>query len=68
MMTAYPRTVTEDSLSLMRSLGVRRLPVVDRDGLLAGIVSLDDVLSWIAEELRTVHGVLQKESPSGMLV
>ena len=73
VMTAYPRTVSEDtpiedSLSLMRVLGVRRLPVVDCDGRLAGIVSLDDILSLIVEELRNVHGVLQKEMPRGMLV
>jgi CBS domain-containing protein len=57
----------EDSLAVMRSLGVRRLPVVDREGRLVGIASLDDVLSLLAEEMRTVHDMLQKEMPSGAL-
>jgi CBS domain-containing protein len=33
----------------MRENGVRRLPVVDVDGKLAGILTLDDVLSLLAE-------------------
>ena len=73
VMTAHPRTVSErapieDALALMRSLGVRRLPVVDAGARLVGIVSLDDVLALLAEELRTVHGVIQQEAPSGALV
>ncbi len=73
VMTAHPRTVSEetpieDALSTMRSLAVRRLPVVNADGELQGIVSLDDVLALLAEEFRTIHGVLEKESPSGALV
>jgi CBS domain-containing protein len=72
VMTAHPRAVSddstiEDSLAVMRSLGVRRLPVVDREGRLVGIASLDDVLSLLAEEMRTVHDMLQKEMPSGAL-
>lgn len=72
VMTAHPRTVSEgtpieDALSVMRALGVRRLLVVGRDDELVGIVSLDDVLSLMIEEFRSMHGILQKTAPSGAL-
>lgn len=68
VMTLRPRIVSEDTpieqaLSLMRGLGVRRVPVVDDEGRLAGLVTLDDVLSLVAEELTVVGQVLSKQTP-----
>lgn len=68
VMTRSPRTVSEETpieqtLSLMRGFGIRRVPVVDRDGRLAGLVTLDDVLSLLAEELTTVGEVLTRQAP-----
>jgi CBS domain-containing protein len=40
-----------DAVSAMRSKGVRRLPVVDREGALVGIIAADDVLSLLAEDM-----------------
>jgi CBS domain-containing protein len=42
--TCAPDDRAEDALSVMRKHRVRRLPVVDSDGLLVGIVSLADFL------------------------
>ncbi len=39
-----------EALRYMRGKGVRRMPVVDRDGGLVGILTLDDLLSRLAEE------------------
>lgn len=36
----------------MRREGVRRLPVVDTHGRLIGLVSRDDLLELVADELR----------------
>ncbi len=44
----------EKALREMRRVGVRRLPVVDQQGMLVGIVSRDDVLAFVAGELRGV--------------
>jgi CBS domain-containing protein len=48
-----------DALHRMRQHGVRRMPVVSERGILQGIVTADDVLAIIAEELNdlvsTVH-------------
>lgn len=49
---------TLDTLKLMRARGVRRLPVVTEKGDLAGIVTIDDLLEIVAEELEdVVHAI-----------
>jgi CBS domain-containing protein len=68
ILTAHPRSVSEetpieDAVALMRTLGVRRLPVVDGRGRLAGIVSLDDVLELLTEELADVGKTLGASRP-----
>jgi CBS domain-containing protein len=41
----------DDVVALMREAGVRRLPIVDAAGVLAGMVSLDDVSVLLSAEL-----------------
>jgi CBS domain-containing protein len=40
-----------DAIRKMRLHGVRRMPVVNTQGVLTGIVSLDDLLPLVAQEL-----------------
>lgn len=40
---------------------VRRLPVVDQQGLLYGIVALDDLLQLIVSELRALSEITQRQ-------
>ena len=61
--TAFEEKPIEDALALMRLEAVRRLVVVRRDGTLVGILSLDDVLTLLAEEFRDVGRLLRKEAP-----
>ena len=42
------------ALKVMRDRGVRRLPVVDNDGTLYGIIALDDLLEAAAGSLQDV--------------
>ena len=41
-----------DVLRLMREKGVRRVPVVTKSGALAGLVTIDDLLELVADELH----------------
>jgi len=66
VMSAELVTVAEDAsvidlLRTMRAKGLRRLPVVDAKGLLAGLVTLDDLLGIIAEELRATVATIEAE-------
>jgi CBS domain-containing protein len=45
------------TIQLMRAHGVRRIPVVDAEGGLAGIMSVDDMLDILAEELTELAKV-----------
>lgn len=45
----------------MREAGVRRVPVVDHSGALAGVLSIDDVLERIAEQLINIAGSIRNE-------
>ncbi len=64
--TVFDHASIEDALSLMRAKGVRRLPVVLSDGRVAGIISLDDILSFIADEFAEVRRFLDKTSPRSL--
>jgi CBS domain-containing protein len=45
----------------MREQGVRRVPVVDEEGELEGIVSLDDLLVLLAEQLGSLAETVRQE-------
>lgn len=50
-----------ESIRYMRENGVRRMPVVDGSGGLAGIVSMDDLLELLSEELMLLSRLTQFE-------
>jgi CBS domain-containing protein len=67
VMTADPVTVPLDAgllevTRLLRHRGVRRLPVVEDDGTLAGILTLDDVMQVLVQELDNLGRVIELES------
>jgi CBS domain-containing protein len=43
-----------DGVELMRANGLRRLVVVDEDGRLAGIATMEDLLELLANELSAL--------------
>jgi CBS domain-containing protein len=54
----------DEALYFMRKRGVRRLPIVNGDGRLAGIVALDDLLVLLSAELdMAAHTVRDNAGP-----
>ena len=68
VMTPMPTTILRDTsieaaLASMRMGHMRRLPVVDGMGTLVGLVTLDDILRFLAEELKMIEELLEEEAP-----
>jgi CBS domain-containing protein len=68
VMTPNPRVIPEDApiasaVSLMTYGSIRRLPVVDGNGRVIGLVSLDAVLAHLAEEFATIGKLLESQLP-----
>jgi len=61
LLTARESDGLYETLQRMRSKGVRRVPVVDSGGALAGIVSADDLLDLLAGELTALACLLSRE-------
>ncbi|SFD56255.1 CBS domain-containing protein [Massilia yuzhufengensis] len=59
LLTARETDDVYETIERMRLRGIRRVPVVDAAGSLAGIVSADDLLEFLAEEM----GELSRISP-----
>lgn len=61
LVTAREQDNMLDALQVMRRRGIRRMPVVTESGSLAGIVTIDDLLEIVAEELDDVVKAIASE-------
>lgn len=61
VVTALEDDSVTDLLRTMRRKGLRRLPVVTPAGALVGLVTLDDLLSLMAEQLRDMALAIEAE-------
>jgi CBS domain-containing protein len=50
-----------DAIQRMRNKGVRRMPIVDEEGALVGIVSIDDIIEILAEEMTELSRLISRE-------
>ena len=50
-----------ETIEIMRFKGVRRMPVVNAEGRLVGIVTIDDLLAVLAEELTDIARIVSRE-------
>ncbi len=51
----------DDAVLLLRRHGIRRLPIVDAKGELAGVVTADDMLQLLAHDLSDLAAVVRNE-------
>jgi CBS domain-containing protein len=61
IMTARDDESIWDTLQKMRIKGVRRMPVVNQRGGLVGIVTLDDLLELLTDELAGLAKTISRE-------
>ena len=50
-----------ETIGIMRFKGVRRVPIVDAENRLIGIVTIDDLLEVLAEELTDIARIVSRE-------
>jgi CBS domain-containing protein len=50
-----------ETIEIMRVKGVRRMPIVNADNRLIGIVTIDDLLEVLAEELTDIARIVSRE-------
>ncbi|ELY35528.1 CBS domain-containing protein [Natronorubrum tibetense] len=68
VMSEDPATIqeNEEAMEISRAIeehNVRRFPIVDKNGSLTGIVTLDDLVATIGEQLDNVADTIEAQSP-----
>lgn len=61
LVTATEDTEVETVIERMRAHAVRRVPIVDGSGGLQGIISVDDVLGWLRDQLDTATKLVERQ-------
>jgi CBS domain-containing protein len=61
LVTVKESTGIFEAIQYMRSKAVRRLPIVDESGALLGILSLDDLLELLSEELLGIAKLVKHQ-------
>jgi CBS domain-containing protein len=51
----------DETIKIMRQKGIRRMPVVNEIGVLVGIVTLDDLIDLIAEQLKDLAELVGRQ-------
>jgi CBS domain-containing protein len=59
--TAKESALLYSAIALMRDKGIRRLPVVDADNALVGVLTADDVTEFLAEELTEIARIVPRQ-------
>lgn len=63
LVTATTDDSVFDAIQRISEATIRRLPIVDDDGRLEGIVTLDDILVLLGDELKNATDVIESQSP-----
>lgn len=52
-----------EAIQVMKSAGVRRMPIVDASGRLVALLTIDDLVRLLARELSDIARIIGKEGP-----
>ncbi len=62
LVTAQTDMGLKELVDVMRDHAIRRVPIVDDEGSLAGVISMDDILGLLAEEFHSLAQIPQQQS------
>lgn len=60
--TATEHDDIETVLATLRRHGIRRIPIVDHEGALQGILTFDDVVAWIGEQVERATAIVEYQA------
>ena len=60
LVTAHEDELLFDTLEKMKYVGIRRMVVVDDDGFLVGLLSMDDIIDFLSDEMETISGLFSR--------
>jgi len=52
-----------EAIQKMTDAGIRRMPIIDDAGKLIGIVTMDDIIRMLGEEMAAIAKNIEKQSP-----
>ena len=58
LLTVSEDEAIADTIKLMRGKGVRRVPVVNKQGGLEGIIAVDDLIDLLAEQMQDIVSLI----------
>lgn len=61
LVLAFEDDDIEGVIAKMRQHTIRRIPIVDRHGGLQGILSIDDVLGWMRDQLQAATKLVERQ-------
>jgi CBS domain-containing protein len=61
LITIKENTKLLDALALMKDKGIRRVPVIDGQDNLVGILTVDDILELVAEQVTNITQLIANE-------
>lgn len=71
VMTNHPVTINSgvgiyEALKVMQRSGVKRAPITDESGYVVGVVSTDDIIELLAEELSEISTISRRQISNEM--
>jgi CBS domain-containing protein len=58
LITAWDDEPVEAALAKLKRRHIRRIPIVDHEGVLQGVLTLDDIVEWIREQIDDATAVI----------
>jgi CBS domain-containing protein len=58
IITSFDDDLVESVLAKLKRHKIRRMPIVDRQGVLQGVLTLDDIVEWIREQIDDASAVV----------